>query len=1311
MTGVEVSSSPTSEDTYLLGETIQVTLTFSEKVTVTGAPRLRIDMDPAHWGEKPASYAGGSGTTGITFTHTVVEPNYSTRGIAVLANSLELNGGTIRSSSTQADADLFHIRLEHNADHKVDWQRARPNRAPAVNTDAENYDRFTGDNNAPRGVLVSKPFYQVFTDPDGDELTYSVAITAGDSSLVEELVVTLDKDFQPDTRGWPPIGTYDRVFFQAEGESDWKAITPPLPHRPVVTVTLTATDPDGLSASVNGDFVLHWETYPEVVSAVGSESAIELTFDMEVLDDPAPLPEQFTVKVVRADGSSGTVEVSGVSVSGAVVTLGLAAELVSGQTVKVDYAYLYHTPLRAADGWGDPAPWFYGQAVDMSQLNPPEPPQNFAVSVRRGQLALSATWDTAEGATSYKLRWRKAGEEFTAANSATVSDTSAAITVSGYGEWEVRLQACNDNGCAPVDGGSEDETPAVRLSIEPAQDVASQAQPRARSATATRDPATDENSYTAGWGPAGEDSQAQSQSQQEADRQTRGIDGPSGAAVPMSSDQTDTTPPRLVRGEIDGDTMTFYFSEALDESATGSRFRVTLYIPYGWVNFTAHPSRVEVSGNKVTVHGLSRDGWPGYERAVVGRPVQAYYYKNDQTVPAGHRLRDLAGNEVLTPHRSPGGHFPATRTIWVRNLTTTATPTPEPTATPTPESTDTPTPEPTAIPTPDPTATPTPDPTATPTPEPTATPTPPALQSAEAHPRWLTLTFDKSLHENSVPAASVFTVTVNGSAVSLAAADPVAVSGDTVTLVLASPVTSTDAVTVSYDKPSSNPLQGPDGAPPSFSGQAVTNLVGMVPSVSQVAITSTPSDGEAYAANETVQVSLTFTEAVVVDTTGGVPRLRIKLAPTYGEKWADYSGGSGTATLTFGYTVAEPDRSTSGMAVLRDRLELNGGTIRSVTTPQTEAHRWHGGLDHDANHRVGRKIPALLGVVVSGTKVSVSFEEALDADSVPPASAFTVKRTPQGGSEETVSLSGAPVIAGGSVLLTLANAVAATDTDVKVSYAKPTAAGASKLKYASGNEVPSFTVWAAEATDTTPPRPVRGTIDGGDITIYFSEPLDETYETYGPPNEYQSHFRVKMTYGRFPGIPPKYLQCKRWGGITHNFRATPKEVIIDGNRATLIEMGHGYGHERLRARVGERDPYVYFLVYRGTSKIVRDLAGNVVSDARATLDNVTRLPHPKGATVNGKKLTLTFSAPMDGGRVPAASAFTVKVNGSVVSLASANPVSVSSREVTLTLAAAVASADTVTVSYEIPGSNWLLQNVVCEYAPGFTDQVVTNSTP
>ena len=110
------------------------------------------------------------------------------------------------------------------------------------------------------------------------------------------------------------------------------------------------------------------------------------------------------------------------------------------------------------------------------------------------------------------------------------------------------------------------------------------------------------------------------------------------------------------------------------------------------------------------------------------------------------------------------------------------------------------------------------------------------------------------------------------------------------------------------------------------------------------------------------------------------------------------------------------------------------------------------------------------------------------------------------------------------------------------------------------------------------------------------------------------------------------------------------------------------------------------------------------------LENVTRLPHPMSAGVNSNRLTLTFSAPMDGGSKPPASVFTVKVNGSAVSLASANPVGISGDTVTLTLAAAVAAGDTVTVSYDKPDSNWL-RNMICERAPSFTDQPVTNSTP
>ena len=123
---VAITSDPGSDDTYALGDVITISVTFSEAVDVNtsgGAPRLKIDMDPAEWGTKQAAYHSGSGTITLVFAHTVVEPNYSTQGIAVLANSLALNGGDIESKATDADADLSHTGLAHDAGHKVDWQQ------------------------------------------------------------------------------------------------------------------------------------------------------------------------------------------------------------------------------------------------------------------------------------------------------------------------------------------------------------------------------------------------------------------------------------------------------------------------------------------------------------------------------------------------------------------------------------------------------------------------------------------------------------------------------------------------------------------------------------------------------------------------------------------------------------------------------------------------------------------------------------------------------------------------------------------------------------------------------------------------------------------------------------------------------------------------------------------------------------------------------------------------------------------------------------------------------------------------------------
>ena len=126
VSGVEVASWAGRDHWYEMGDVISIRVTFSETVVVTGSPTLGIDMDPADWGRKDAVYASGSGTTELTFTHEVVRPNYSTQGIAVLADTLALNGGTVRAAASGADSDLAHGGLDHDPAHKVDWRRMRP---------------------------------------------------------------------------------------------------------------------------------------------------------------------------------------------------------------------------------------------------------------------------------------------------------------------------------------------------------------------------------------------------------------------------------------------------------------------------------------------------------------------------------------------------------------------------------------------------------------------------------------------------------------------------------------------------------------------------------------------------------------------------------------------------------------------------------------------------------------------------------------------------------------------------------------------------------------------------------------------------------------------------------------------------------------------------------------------------------------------------------------------------------------------------------------------------------------------------------
>ena len=124
--------------------------------------------------------------------------------------------------------------------------------------------------------------------------------------------------------------------------------------------------------------------------------------------------------------------------------------------------------------------------------------------------------------------------------------------------------------------------------------------------------------------------------------------------------------------------------------------------------------------------------------------------------------------------------------------------------------------------------------------------------------------------------------------------------------------------------------------------------------------------------------------------------------------------------------------------------------------------------------------PTVSSARVNGTDLILTFDETLAEAANLSRNAFSMKKTPSGGSEQAVSLSPAiPEIKGSEVILGLAAAVVASDTDVKVSYTKPTSGSNNKLRDTAGNEVASFTDQAV--TNNSPAEPNNPA--GGTVTI------------------------------------------------------------------------------------------------------------------------------------------------------------------------------------------------------------------------------------
>ena len=112
---VAITSDPGDDDTYGLGDAVEVTMTFSENVTVTGTPLLELDFDGT---AKSAGYRSTSGAN-VVFSYTVALDESDADGIAIGADKLSLNEGTIKDAA-ENDTTLTHAAVAANSGHKVD---------------------------------------------------------------------------------------------------------------------------------------------------------------------------------------------------------------------------------------------------------------------------------------------------------------------------------------------------------------------------------------------------------------------------------------------------------------------------------------------------------------------------------------------------------------------------------------------------------------------------------------------------------------------------------------------------------------------------------------------------------------------------------------------------------------------------------------------------------------------------------------------------------------------------------------------------------------------------------------------------------------------------------------------------------------------------------------------------------------------------------------------------------------------------------------------------------------------------------------
>ena len=634
----------------------------------------------------------------------------------------------------------------------------------------------------------------------------------------------------------------------------------------------------------------------------------------------------------------------------------------------------------------------------------------------------------------------------------------------------------------------------------------------------------------------------------------------------------------------------------------------------------------------------------------------------------------------------------------------------------------------------------------------------PTLTAAAVSGTALTLTFSEALDADSKPAADAFAVTVAGDARTV---DAVALSGSAVELTLASAAASGETVTVGYTVPAgadAAPLQDTAGnAVASFTGEAVTNETAAADNTAPAGlpeISGTAQVGELLTASvdaiadgdgldnatfayqwlanggtddtaiadatgathevapaqvgKTLKVRVTFTddggteEVLTSAATEAVP------APLTAQFRGVPESHDGASEFSFEVLFSEPVRV--GYAVLKNQsFAVTGGTVEKARRARDE----NGVKRHDLREiHIQPSTQGDVTVVLAGGRACGTEGAICTADEK--VLSGTLRLTvpgPASTAQPAVSVAGdaSPVTEGAAAAFTLTrmgDVSAALTVTVEVTESGAMLAG----------DAPAEVTFEAESATAAL---TLATVD--DEVVEAASVLAVTVASGDGYTVASEGASAEVTVADDDAAPVVTTALAL--AVAENATAVGTLDATDADTESLAWSVAG-GADAGAFALSEAGVLAFKAAKDfeaaddadgdGTYEVtvrVTDGANPVDAALTVSLTDVDEVaPVLASASVDGTVLTLTFSEGLDGMSAPEPGAFAVTVAGAARTV---DAVALSGSAVTLTLASAVASGETVTVGYTTPtGANAApLKDAVGNAVEGFTGAAVTNETP